>query len=246
MLRVKSPGLPLFNIKFIGWLSWELAGVKSASGEGKNSLTHLSEGSIGLVHLLSKVIGEFSFLIVDNDFGASDKNSLWCTLHVDTKVVVVWVLVSVHVSNEEVELDVGREWDEGLGILSLVVCEIEGWAVTSGLIKVHNGLGELYKSGFGGITFAVSVGQWHRLLSDDESGLHFLGILSWKINSLKGRNSNLSHSCKELFGLIFSGVVVENGVSSEHNGLNKSEEIGVLDIITDLHFIIWLVLLNVS
>jgi hypothetical protein len=244
LLWVTTPRLPVLDIELVG-VFWELVSIKSVSGEGKYSLTHLTELGVGLVDLSSEFFGEVDLLSVDEDSGASGEDSLWGTLHEDAEVVVLWVLGTAHVSDESIEFNVRREWDKALSVLTILVVD-EGWGSTSGLVEVHDTLGELDETSLGGITFAVSVDVWHLFLSSDKSGLHLLHVLEWKVDSLEGSDGNLLHSGVELLGLIISWVIVEDGVGTEDNGLNEAPETWVLWIITELKLVIWLWLSLVS
>ena len=244
LLWVSTPALPVLNIKLIG-ASWESVGIESVSGESKYSLSHLTEFGVGFINFFSELWSEVDFFSVDEDPGASGEDSLWGTLHEDAEVVVLWILVAVHVSDESVELNVRAEWDKALSFFSIVVVDV-GWSLASGLLEVHDGLSELNETGLGGITLAVSVDVWHLLLGGHKSGLHLLHVIGGKVDTLEGSDWDLSHSCVELLGLIISWVIVENGVGTKDNGLDEAAESWLFWVVSELQLVIWLWLSLVS
>lgn len=218
---VEAPVLPGLHIKFVVglgvFLSWEVV-----SSESENSLSEGSEIFVGLFDLISELLGEFLSLTVDENLGASSENSLWGTLKDSTKVGISTTLGRFgHISNEHVELDVGTEWNKALGLLAVLTSDDVSWELSSCFIKIHNSLSELNETSLGGITFAVSSSVEEVLLSSLQSGLHFLGVSGGKLSSLKRGNSDFVDSGIELLGLIIRWVVVEDGVGSEDDSLNK-------------------------
>jgi hypothetical protein len=210
--------------------------IEGEASESEDSLSESTEGRVGFVNFGSEVIGEWNFLSIEEELFASVEDSLWCTFHEDGKST----FLGSEVSDEEVEFEFRVEWNDDFSVFSSVVLENVGWAAASGLGEAHDGLSELDKTGLGGITLAFSVDVKHLGFSFSQSGFHFGIISSGELGVLKRSNSDFLHSGEKLFGLILRWVIVENGVSSENNSFNEGSETWIVDVILDLHLLIWL------
>jgi len=93
--------------------------------------------------------------------------------------------------------------------------------VVAAVITAHEeGLNELDKTSFGGVTFAMSMDIEQAFFSSLQSGNHLLHISLWKINILEGSDSFLVDSSIKLLSLINSWVIAESSVGSKNDGLN--------------------------
>jgi len=97
-LESLAPLLPVTHVKLVS--VGELAHVKISVGEGKHSLTELTEVIVGLLDLLAVHFIEISLLAVDKDLGATGNDALGRSLEIDTQVFAVLL----HVADEQVEL----------------------------------------------------------------------------------------------------------------------------------------------
>jgi len=78
----------------------------------------------------------------------------------------------------------------------------------------------------------------HFLLGGLQSGSAFSFGGNVKFNTFKGGDGDLLLSCIQLFAFIIRGVILENGVSSQNDSLDKCSESWINWIITDFNFVI--------
>lgn len=189
------PGLPCLDIEHHFLV--EVGALKLDLGESKNALSHVSELIVGILDLLDDFVSEVHDDTVNNDAVAPDEDSIGGTLEVDAEVVfdVGGLLVGgVHVSDEQVELDVGREVDlvelvlgrgvsvDGVGV-TVVLNTFSGPAGCTVDVFAEEGLDELDETGFGGITLDTLVDEVTFGFFVRKS---FLGILDTLLHGLSG------------------------------------------------------------
>lgn len=175
----------------------EVGALKLDLGESKDALSHVSELIVGILDLLDNFVSEVHDDTVDNDAVASDEHSIGGTLKVDAEVVFDAggvLLGGVHVSDEEVELDVGGEVDleelllgGGVAVDGVVVTVLfntfGGPAGSLVDIAAEERLDELDETGLGGITFDTLVDEITRLFLFRKS---YLGILNSPLHLVGG------------------------------------------------------------
>lgn len=189
------PHLPLLDIE--KHFLVEVSALKLDLGESKNTLSHVSEFIVGIFDFLDNFVSEVHDGTVDHDAVASDEDSIGGTLEVDAQVIFDTggvLLGGVHVSDEEVELDVGREIDleflllgGGVGVDGVrvtVLFDTFGGPAGSGVeLGAEEGLDELDETGLGGITFNTLVDEITLLF---QSSKGHLGILNTTLHGGRG------------------------------------------------------------
>jgi hypothetical protein len=245
--RVVSPGaseglaegLPALHVELVVGLV-ELISGKVVLSESEDTLTKLTEVSVGLVDLISQVLIEIDLLTVDKDLGASGENSLGRTLHEDGEVSTILR----HVTDEHVEFDVGRERN-GTVDLFLRVSDgvLVGGVIFTSIFEVLDGVGELNETGLRSITLAESLDVGHLLLSNSKTSLHLLALSFSEIRD--SRDGHTMDTSVELLGIIIRGVVLEEGGSAEDESHKKLVESGFLRVVAGDDLVIGLLLLLV-
>lgn len=114
--------------------------------------------------------------------------------------------------------------------------------VISSVVKVHHALSKLNQTSFRSITFAVSMNIEHFLLSCLQSCSAFFFLRSSEFNSFKRSNCNFPLSGIKLFAFIISWVILEDGVCTKNNSLNKGSKSWVINVITNFNLVVLVIL----
>jgi hypothetical protein len=230
-----TPSFPVLEIELVVRFR-EFTGIKVALGESEDTLTELTEISVVLVDLGTELFCEINFLSVDEDLAASGENSLWCTLHVNSEGSIV----SLHITDEQVELDVRRERNDAFSLLSGTGNgEFVDGILRAASIERHERLSELNETSLGGITLTESLDVRKGFLSNSETSLHFGGFSSSQATNVA--DSHTLDTSVELGGIIIRWFVSEESGGTENESLKEFNEPFFFRIITGNDLLIGLV-----